>query len=76
MGATWGCNFAAATDGRYLLTANSTVPMEIVNFLLLCIIIINSKSQGEYKEEFVGTGCLLIKLRPAKCGCNFVAATN
>ena len=39
------------------------------------VIIISSKSQGEYEEEFVGTGCLLIKLQPAKCGCNFAAVT-
>ena len=56
MGATWGCNFAAATDGRYLLTANSTVHMEIVNFFIILLLIY--KNQGEYKEEFVGTGCL------------------
>ena len=61
MGATWGCNFAAATDGRYLLTANSTVPMEIVNFIFiffLLLLLLNYKNQGEYKEKFVGTGCL------------------
>ena len=57
MGATWGCNFAAATDGRYLLTANSTVPMEIVNLFCHFLLLIY-KNQGEYKEEFVGTGCL------------------
>ena len=58
MGATWGCNFAAATDGRYLLTANSTVPMEIIIFFFYHYYILIYENQGEYKEEFVGTGCL------------------
>ena len=57
MGATWGCNFAAATDGRYLLTANSTVPMDTVNFIYF-FNIINLEEPKEYKEEFVGTGSL------------------